>query len=281
MNLSLDFGGSTIDAVFYDSSGVSGIESFDRYPYFKEDNLADFFRKAGLSFQGLQKIFVTGGKSSFFRKSFRSIPVVKIPEIEAIARGGYYLFQHSQDLSSFRNIKHFLTVSMGTGTCIVKVFLNKGRYVKAEHIGGTGFGGGTFLALSRILLDQTNVDRLNQLSLRGNLNKLDILVEDIIGKDFGSVPSTSTAAHLAKLMYGVSFSKQDLAAGLFNLFGQTFGVLFAFAAKASACELVLCTGKMTKMKIIRERLLEIAGRYGIIIKFPNNGEYVSAFGALA
>ncbi len=301
MFISADLGGSTIDVVSWDGSPgaadsseivvfpkILKVSSFERAGFFadKGANARIFFEKIASEFNfasGLpEKFLITGGKSCFFPDFYQKIPIIKIDEIKAIGRGGHFLLHNDLKLEKFRKKTRILVVSMGTGTCMVQMKQQDGIVFECRHVGGTGVGGGTFLGLSRALLGDLTIAQLRQKFESGDKNKVDLSVYDIIGKGIGLVPPEATAANLAKLdglMGRVDFSENDLAAGIVNLIGQTIGLVAVFAAKASNCELVLLTGKLTMIQKIIETILGIGKIYDLPMAVPDQAAFVSALGA--
>lgn len=278
MIVSIDFGGSTIDAVCWKKNRPVLIRSFERFPHFVSKGLADVMKALKVNLSEVEKIFVTGGKSRFFPKKLNTIPVIKVSEIEAIGRGGYFLLQQHPKAGSFKKARRFLVISMGTGTCMVQVDQGK-RRASFQHIGGTGVGGGTFLGLAKSLLEETDSKRLRTMFQRGDKKKVDVSVGDIVGSGIGVVPADATASNLAKLSREIVFSKADVAAGIVNLIGQTIGITATFAARAHKCDFVLLTGKLTRIEQITDVVRETGRLYKIPMIVPRNADYVSAFGA--
>ncbi len=286
MDISIDFGASTIDIAYWQDVahkiGVKRklwcIKSFERNKVFADHDLQKFFKKAEIDLLAIKKnggkVFVTGGRNRFFPAKMQSVPLIKVPEIEAIGRGGYFLWKGSVPVGN-----NFLVVSMGTGTCMVKVRTGKKGYIRSEHVGGTGVGGGTFMGLCRLLLKESDPVKLQKLFLKGNKSKVDLSVKDIIGSGIGLVPEKATASNLGKLAREIEFNTADLASGIENLIGQTIGILAVFAAKSSMCSEILLTGKLTRMKRIIGIIKKLGVIYNVKIVVPEDSAYVGALGA--
>lgn len=291
MILSIDFGGSTIDVLSRDKKSpfeYLNIQTFERSQLFrkKNENIDSIFRVINFSsFPGsrkkVEKIFVTGGKSRFLSEKFGDISVVKISEIQAIGQGGFFLLHRDRALQRYRHAPKVLVVSMGTGSCMVQFEQRQGVLKQCYHVGGTGVGGGTFLGLAKVLLHETDVEKLKKLFQSGNTEHVDLSVGDIIGSGIGLVPPDATASHLAQLvnMKMVNFSRADLAAAIVNLIGQTIGLLAVFAAKASGASIIMLTGKLTAMQKILDIMVDISHIYSIPMLVPRDALYVSSFGA--
>lgn len=270
MNISLDFGGSTVDSVVWRGSEIIDLRSYEK-------SMADFGQLDEILrecyFGKVSKIVVTGGRSKGFPSLYNGVEVVKVGEIEAIGRGGEYLRnKFSADEEKVRDA--ILVVSMGTGTCMVKV--DEGECC---HIGGTGVGGGTFLGLAKEILGEVDVERLKEMFSKGDSSKVDLSVRDIVGGDIGIVSGDATASNLGRLVKEIDFSKSDLASGIANLIGQTIATTAVFGAKAYGCEEIVLTGKLTKIERILEVVLKVGEFYGVRMVVPEGGEYVAALGA--
>jgi len=260
MFVSLDFGGSTLDVVFWGEDG-------NLKKFFSVENVDVSLDEFALSWKEVEKVVVTGGKSRNFLGEFRGKKIVKVDEIESIGKGGGFLFGGEQT-------EKILVVSMGTGTCMVEVDGGVCR-----HIGGTGVGGGTFLGLTKELLGETDLVKLKKMFSHGKASMVDLSVEDIVGGDIGIISGDATASNLGKLVREIDFSKSDLASGIVNLIGQSIGTTVVFAAQACGCDRVVLTGKLTRIEQIVEVIMRVGGFYGVEMVVPEKAAYVSAIGA--
>lgn len=261
--ISLDFGGSTVDAVLWNGNLIKSIKTYESKDIPVND-LDQFLNFSKISLKGVKKIFVTGGKSRFFSNKVKEIPVHRVSEIEAIGRGVGSIIRHSDRL----------VVSMGTGTCMVGV---KGDVIK--HVGGTGVGGGTFVGLGNELLGISDIDELLKIARKGLSENVDISVSEIVGGSIGRVSGEATASNFGKLRDEIKFKKEDLAAGIVNLIGQTIGISAVFAAQAEGVKVVVLTGKLTRALAVMNIVRGIIEGYGLEVFVPKNAEYVSAIGA--
>lgn len=276
MVIGLDFGASTVDLVEVEKRKMISIKSFESLS-FKDLSLVNFFKETGYNPDQSEIIYVTGGKSKYFDNTYKGIPVKKVSEINAIGKGAYFLLE--------KKYKNILAVSLGTGTCMVKVKVLKNNRIKCEHIGGTGVGGGTFLGLSKALLGIDDVDKLIKMFKKGNKNKVDLTVGEIVGSGIGLVKSEDTASNLGKLTGlkkipgEIIFKKEDLAAGIVNLIGQAIAATVIFAAKANKSEIVMLGGKLTKIQPIIDIIFKVARLYRIKLIVPKKSMYISAIGS--
>jgi len=215
----------------------------------------------------IQKIAVSSGDSRIVEKEFFGIPVQKVDEIVATGIGGLFLSSKRQAL----------IVSVGTGTAIIAA-RDGGK--KMNHVGGTGVGGGTVIGLARRMLEINNFQALETLALKGNANRVDLTVGDIVGGPVGIVPAEATASNLAKL--DDETLPEDVAAGIFNLVSQVVGVVSVMAAKSCNLEEdVVFVGRLVKSPLVSSIIHETARVFGVKAFVPENSEYCTAVGAAA
>lgn len=270
--VSIDFGGSTIDVVSANHGAFIEMNSYERTEV-DSSSLEVFLDCVKVDFSGVDEIRVTGGKSHRAVNCLGSIPVRHVNEIEAIGMGGKWLL----DKTTGDTERDFLVASMGTGTCMVAVCGNQ-----FWHVGGTGVGGGTFIGLCKLLLKESDPQKLSELFLKGDRWKVDLSVGDIVGDGIGRVPADMTASNLgkiARLNDEINFHEEDLAAGIVNLVGQTIATSAVFAARAENISKIVLTGKLTRIKPIVDIIFEVGKLYERHIILPPQAEYVSAIGA--
>ena len=294
MFLSLDFGGSTLDVVLWDKSmKIQRTWSYESED-FRKAKMEEILGKLEVDWGKVGQIYATGGKTYFWINKYQPIgvgmiPVKRVDEIEAIGRGGFYLWQR-QFKDGLKDLP-ILVVSMGTGTCMVKVsrrgqlgkqprqHVEQASQIECLHIGGTGIGGGTFLGLARELLKETEVEKLVDWFKKGRKEKVDLSVRDIVGRNIGIIPADLTASNLGRLSREIEFEREDLAAGMVNLIGQTIAMVAVFAAKSEGISQVVLTGKLTRIEPILGVVKKIGRLYGIKFVKPKRAEIVGAVGA--
>ncbi|WAR53657.1 hypothetical protein PtB15_3B165 [Puccinia triticina] len=76
-----------------------------------------------------------------------------------------------------------MLVNIGSGVSIIKVT----HFGKFERISGTSLGGGTLWGLLSLLTEAKSFDEMLDLSLKGDNSKVDMLVGDIYGQDYGKI----------------------------------------------------------------------------------------------
>lgn len=270
MDLSIDLGASTIDVIKWHESDYEVYKTLEYATTFEVGDLEQFLLEHHLYIGDFDNVFLTGGRSRFYKKQNPKIQVVK--EIDAIGFGGAFLLKKM--VGNVADVSDVLVVSMGTGTCLVHV-----KDAKCVHLGGTGVGGGTFLGLNRQLFGIEDIEEIKALYKKGHKGNVDLTVGEIVGGDIGVVSANVTASNLGKIARNVQFTKEDLAAGIVNLVGQTIATAACFAAKSVNCSTIVLAGKLTRMEGIVDVIYRAADVYNLQVVLPDGGEYVSAIGA--
>jgi len=215
-------------------------------------------RNAG---DGPFKLALTGGGSRKIERSHFQMPFRLVDEIKAIGTGGAYL--------SGKN--DIFVVSIGTGTAFVSV-----KAGKVKHVGGTGVGGGTIHGLSRLMLKMP-LDKIEEMAKRAGGN-LDLTVKDIIGGNLGNIPASATASNFGKARE--SSKRPEIASSLFNMIGESIGVMSYFAARSTGQESgILICGRVAMNGVVKNRVLETIKMMGGDAIMPKNAQYCAAIGA--
>jgi type II pantothenate kinase len=263
MIVGIDIGGSTTDAVLLTNGEivVVTIETGDPLAA-AAGALGKLLSTVGGALAEIRAVAVSGGGARCLENQLFGVPVVKVPEIEAIGVGGSTLAEKSSAL----------VVSLGTGTALVSV-----REKTIEHVGGTGVGGGTLLGLARHLLGVTRLDTLEQMAAHGDLSHVDLTVGDIAGGPVGIVPASATASNFGKVRADPTPSDKALA--LVNMVAEVTFTISLMAARARQHNDVVLTGKLTRVKPLRERLEAARPRRGENVIIPPYAEYATAIGA--
>jgi len=213
----------------------------------------------------VQAVGISGGGSKKIKRDLLGLPTVKVDEIQAIGLGGLML----------SNRKEALIVNAGTGTAIVAAY-EAGKRIM--HVGGTGVGGGTLLGLSMRMLGTCDFHEIEKLAIKGDPGKVDLRVSDIVGGSIGIVPSWATASNFGRIK--AEASKEDVAAGIFNMVCQVIGVVGSMAAKAyDLSNSVVVTGGLVRSRLASEIIGDTMRLFGIEPLIPENGEYCTAIGA--
>ena len=267
MNISADFGITVTDTLrrkdnelIHEMELSTGSLNHDRVKALFPD--IDFTSNKGF-------LAVTGGRHLELGIKIDSTPIVHINEIEAIGEG-------SMNLSGLKEEDSVIIVSAGSGTACIHA--HKGTFT---HCSGTGVGGGTVLGLSKLLLGTNDPKEIASLAEKGNENQVDLILEDVVSGPIGQLPPTTTAVNFGKVAkLDTEYSKEDIAAGIVNLVGQTAARIATSVAMMFQANQIVVVGRAPSFNGLRNSLEEAASITGFTPHFPPNGEYASALGAL-
>ena len=218
--------------------------------------------ESNLKISSVDKIIITGAGALTIKDDIFGITTHKIDEITAIGIGGMFLSKKENIIIS----------NIGTGTSIIEANKNK-----ITHIGGTGIGGGTITGLSKALINISTFDNILKMADEGNLQNVDLLIEDISDLDISFLNKKSTASNFGKMLDNAT--KEDVALGVINMVYQVIGMISVFAAKSRNIDIVLVTGNGSNNRIGQKILENISGLYNIHFEFPHDAEYTTAIGA--
>ncbi|HNT30736.1 MAG TPA: Fumble domain-containing protein, partial [bacterium] len=212
--LIIDFGGSSTTGICSRYGEDAFFFDFDYRDYPPtQTGLEAILGKLDLHPGSGVEIVVTGGRSRDLPDQL-TIPSVKhVDEIQAIGCGGL----------KTSGLSEALVVSLGTGTAMVMARKNENASIVVTHVGGTGLGGGTLMGLGAMLCHVRSFAELESLVEKGDREQVDLLVRDIVGSGIGILPPDLTAANFGRIARNPEHSprREDLAAGLLNLVGQS------------------------------------------------------------
>jgi len=215
-----------------------------------------------LKMPDIERIMITGAGSTKIEGELFGIPTARVNEITAIGIGGMYL--SGQD--------NIIIVNVGTGTAIIEAQADK-----IIHLGGSGVGGGTILGLAKKLLSLSDFKDIMELAVLGNLDPVDLLLEDIMITDFSFLDKKSTASNFGKVLD--TARHEDIALGIINMVFQVIGMLSVFAARSRNIGKVIVTGSGSHNPLGQKVLNEITRMHSIVFEYPEDGEYTTAVGA--
>ena len=215
-----------------------------------------------IKMEAIEGIMITGVGSSKIKNDIFGIPTKHVNEIRAVGTGGMFL----------SGLDDIIITNIGTGTVIIEA--NKDNIV---HVGGSGVGGGTIFGLAKHLLPTAEFTGIMKLAENGNLNQVDLLLEDIMDTDISFLVKETTASNFGKMLDTAGTG--DIALGIINMVYQVIGMLSVFAARAKNKDTVIITGKGSSNHIGQKVLGTITAMYGIKFIYPENAEYTTAVGA--
>ena len=210
----------------------------------------------------IHRIMITGVGATKIDGTLFGIPTEKVSEITAVGTGGMFL-------SGKDNI---VIVSIGTGTAIIEA-----RKDAIVHLGGSGVGGGTILGLAKRLLALSEFKDVMELAANGNLDPVDLLLEDIMAADLGFLNKKSTASNFGKMLD--TARNEDIALGIIKMVYEVIGMLAVFAARSRNADSVLVTGSGGQNPLGQKVLAEITRMHAIRFECTQDAEYTTAIGA--
>ena len=267
MDISIDFGITVTDIIKRDGGVILHEMTLSK----EEPSLSLISHLfSDIDFKSDVNLFaVTGGKHLNLGDKIESTKIVHINEIDAVGEG-------AMNLSGLSSNNPVIIVSAGSGTACI--LAKDGNFM---HCSGTGVGGGTVLGLSKLLLGTTDPAEIAKLAKEGNESGVDLILEDVVSGPIGELPSDTTAVNFGKISkIDSEISKQDIAAGIVNLVGQTAARIATSVATTFNAREIVVVGRSPSFNGLKNSLEQAASIMGFSPHFPKNGEYASALGAL-
>tara|TARA_B100000989_G_scaffold274635_1_gene233604 strand:- start:86 stop:892 length:807 start_codon:yes stop_codon:yes gene_type:complete len=264
VKLGIDFGITNTDVVIDD-----GVDF--KFKTFSSKNTSVTFLKELISsctddVTKLQIIGVTGGKHDTLGSSYEGIEIKHYNEVDAIVKGAIKTFRPKEE--------KFMVISLGSGSACA--IFNEGNIF---HAGGTGLGGGTIRGLSKLIFGEDDPIIINSLSSKGKREKVDLLLKDVISGPIGNLPESASAVNFGKIDYS-ECTKEDLAAGIISMVGQTILKTAITIASINDIKKVYVIGRSYKYDLLREMLIDGFGIINIKPFFHKNGEYAICTGTV-
>ena len=209
-------------------------------------------------------IAATGVGAHGLGESVCGARVVRVPEFEAIGRGGTRLAGRSEGL----------VVSLGTGTALVSVRGDEARHVAP----GTGVGGGSLVGLSRALLGTDDWEEIARLASAGDRTRLDVTIGEVVGGPLGALPPSATASHFAK--FDANSAREDVAAALVHMIVEITLTVTLLGLQAAGQNAAILIGRVLAFAPIRKELEQAAAMFGDLLVLPPRPALATALGAL-
>ena len=267
MNISADFGITVTDTL-----RKKGDELIHKMDLSSKDLNQERVRKLFPDIDFISNIgflAVTGGKHLELGDYIDSTPIIHVNEIDAVGHG-------SMKLSGLSEEESTIIVSAGSGTACIHA--HKGIFT---HCSGTGVGGGTVLGLSKLLLGTSDPVEIAALAEKGDESFVDLILEDVVSGPIGQLPSDTTAVNFGKVSKeDIEYSREDIAAGIVNLVGQTAARIATSVAMMFQATEIVVVGRAPSFVGLKNSLEQAASITGFTPHFPKNGEYASALGAM-
>lgn len=265
--LGVDVGGSTTKIIGLSSTGqlvgTLQVKASDQLTSLY-GAIGSFLYKHHLSLDEISQVALTGVGSSHVDTDVYNIPTKKVEEFIAIGTGGKMMSGQEQ----------LLVISLGTGSAFVSV---DGDNI--THIGGSGVGGGTILGLARGLIDIDDINTVSEMANSGNLENVDISIQDLCKTEITTLPPDATASNLAKLKK--TNHENDICLGLMNMVYQVVGTMAAFASISAPTREVVLVGSLAKLSQAEEIFERLGDLYNLRFTIPEHAIFSTAIGAAA
>ena len=209
----------------------------------------------------VEKIAITGGKSSDLCDLYNNIPVIKVNEVKAIGCGAKNLYEIEE--------ASYVAISAGTGTACIAC--NENVF---KHLGGISVGGGTLQGLSNILTGISDPKKIDELALQGSKSNLDVLIGEVVN-DIGSLHADVTASNFSKGRFNTNFKDADVESSLSNMIGEVIGTISYLNALLVGVKKIYFIGKVSLLDSVKDgidkrlELANIEGKYNDLRGFGN------------
>ncbi|PFH57967.1 hypothetical protein XA68_14328 [Ophiocordyceps unilateralis] len=215
-HIAIDIGGSLIKLVYFSreahSTEPGGRLNFQNFETDRVDDcvqLMKHLRDEHLELNGSRPgelcVMATGGGAYKFYDKIRDalgVDVLREDEMECLIIGlDFFITEIPREVFTYSDadpmhfvsprerIYPYLLVNIGSGVSFLKVTGQRSY----ERVGGTSLGGGTLWGLLSLLTGARTFGDMLDLAGRGDNAKVDMLVGDIYGTDYGKIGLKSTA----------------------------------------------------------------------------------------
>ena len=255
----IDVGSSTTKIIFYSNNKIL-YKKIIRKSYVKEE-FDKFLSENNIN--NIDKIVFTGIGADKINENEYKYKIEKVAEFEAIAKGGLYLGDKEEAI----------IISVGTGTAFIKASKES-----IKHLGGTGVGAGTLFNLCNRFLSIDTFDKIYNLSLKGNIEKIDLRIDDVTDKQIETLPKDLTLSNFGK--FEKDAKKEDIVLGIINMIFETIGMMAAFVTINSGVKNVVLIGNITALPKVKEILKKIEFTHDVEFTTVDDAEYAVALGAI-
>ena len=184
-----------------------------------------------------------------------------ISEMDAIGFGG----------AALAGAEECIVVSMGTGTAVVQYSNHS-----ANHIGGTGIGGGTIRGLGSLICGIDDPIELEKMALAGDSTNVNLTIGDLGYNHIGRLVANMTASNFASIK---TKNPQDLAAGILTLVTETVGIIVSICAReANRQQKLVLVGRVANNQFIKRHLEPVGKLYQAEFIVPENPGLATVFG---
>ncbi|KAI2472328.1 fumble-domain-containing protein [Annulohypoxylon bovei var. microspora] len=223
-HIAVDIGGSLAKLVYFSreahSTEPGGRLNFQSFETDRVDDCIEFMRHLKdkqLTLSGSSPgelcVMATGGGSYKYYDRIRErldVDVLREDEMECLIIGlDFFITEIPREVFTYSetdpmhfaspnaNIYPYMLVNIGSGVSILKVSGPR----TYERVGGTSLGGGTLWGILSLLTPAESFDDMLDMAANGDNTKVDMLVGDIYGTDYGKIglKSTTIASSFGKV----------------------------------------------------------------------------------
>ncbi|KAI2604775.1 fumble-domain-containing protein [Hypoxylon fragiforme] len=223
-HIAVDIGGSLAKLVYFSreahSTEPGGRLNFQSFETDRIDDCIEYMRHLKdkqLALNGSKPgelcVMATGGGSYKFYDQIKErlgVDVLREDEMECLIIGlDFFITEIPREVFTYSetdpmhfespnvNIYPYMLVNIGSGVSILKVSGPR----TYERVGGTSLGGGTLWGILSLLTPAESFDEMLDMAAHGDNTKVDMLVGDIYGTDYGKIglKSTTIASSFGKV----------------------------------------------------------------------------------
>ncbi|KAF4632509.1 hypothetical protein G7Y89_g5626 [Cudoniella acicularis] len=223
-HIAVDIGGSLAKLVYFSrephSREPGGRLNFMNFETDRIDDCVEFMKELKIKQQKLNGsrpgalcVMATGGGGYKFYDKIREalgVDVLREDEMECLIIGlDFFITEIPREVFTYSeeepmqftevhaDIYPYLLVNIGSGVSMIKVSGPR----EYQRVGGTSLGGGTLWGLLSLLTGSRTFDEMLGMAEKGDNSKVDMLVGDIYGTDYGKIglKSSTIASSFGKV----------------------------------------------------------------------------------
>lgn len=285
-------------------NGCTGTLHFIRFPTNEMGTFLKLARKNGIA-NLTSTVCATGGGAFKFEDEFKeqvNLALHKFDELNSLINGIHFIeannplecYYIKKPLNpeerekvpfDFSSPYPYLLVNIGSGVSILEV---EGPS-KFRRVTGTSIGGGTFQGLCALLTGCDTFEEAIELASKGDSHKVDKLVRDIYGGDYGKfgLPGqviASSFAHMSNKELRAKVTPADLARATLVTVTNNIGSIARTVALIQKLERIVFVGNFLRVNEISMNLLAYAmefwSRGQVKALFLQHEGYFGAVGCL-
>ena len=225
--------------------------------------LGKYVSENDIDLNDIEHLMITGVGTKRVKTPIYELPTEIVDEFMANGLGARF----------DSGLDHIIVVSMGTGTSLVRVDGND-----ISHIGGIGMGGGTLQGLSHLLLGTSNVQLVQEMTMRGIISQINLSIGDISPDGLNELTADATASLFAKA-HKTNPDDSDIAKGLVWMVLETIGSCAVLSQLNGGFKDFVLIGNLTRLEECKEVFPMMEDLYGVHFIIPKYAPYCTALGA--